>query len=147
MKENLSWLTPNQAGELIDLTGRQIQNLIKSGKIPGTKEDGRYYINKSDLFRIYPKAFAHENAMNTTRIDTEIVRKEHENELLKQLVRQTEKEVEFLRNQLLVSNREKEKMLDTITVNTRLLEHKKGYEEEKNNPLKWLNIFKKPKNE
>ena len=124
MKDSFSWLTPKQAGELAGYTARHIQNMITSGKLSATKEDGKYYIDKSEFFRLYPKAHKKEHQGNSALQLSEQQRLELENTMLKDSTSQKEKEIEFLRNQIEFISQEKTKMLDVIGSTTRLLEYK-----------------------
>ncbi len=139
MKTNISWLTPKQAGALAGFTARHIQKLISSGKLSATREDGKYYIDKSEFFRVFPGAHRDERGGSISTNTAEIDRLRFEIEMLKQLNSQKDKEVDFLREQVLSISHEKLKMLDTLASTTRLLEHKKDKEEEK--PRRWRGIF------
>lgn len=124
MKDSFSWLTPKQAGELAGYSARHIQNLIVSGKLCATKEDGKYFIDKSEFFRVFPKAHKKEQEGNTAQQVAEKQQLEMENRMLKEMASQKEKEIEFLRNQVEFISHEKVKMLDAISSHTRLLEFK-----------------------
>lgn len=134
MADNYSWLTPKQVANLTGFTARHIQNLITQGKLSATKEDGKYYIDKSEVFRVFPKAHKKEQEGNIAQIISEKERLEFESSMLRDALSNKEKEVEFLRNQIEFISNEKLKMLETITSTTRLLDHKK----DKN----WSNIFR-----
>jgi len=94
MKDSATWITPKQAGDLCGYTARHIQNLIKSGKLSATREDGKYYIDKAEFFRVFPNA--HRKAQNAdqaavaidnSRMSTEI---EHLKEVIKHLKESSE---------------------------------------------------------
>lgn len=149
MKDSFSWLTPKQAGELAGFTARHIQNLICQGKLSATKEDGKYYIERSEFFRLFPKAHKKEQEGNITQQLAEKERLEFENNLLKNAASQKDKEIEFLRNQISYISQEKIKMLDTIVNTTRLLEYKSTEIKEKENEKiekksskNWKGLFK-----
>jgi hypothetical protein len=145
MKDSFSWLTPKQAGELSDYSARHIQNMITSGKLNAHKEDGKYYIDKAEFFRVFPKAHKKELEGNSALVIAEKERLEMENQMLKEMTSKTTSEVEFLRSQIEFISNEKTKMMDVIVSNTRLLEHKKELMEEEESAKKrtWKNIFKR----
>ncbi len=141
MKENYSWLTPKQAGELAEYSARHIQNLIVRGKLSATKEDGKYYIDKSEFFRVFPKAKRKEHEGDIAQKEAEKQRLEFENGLLKEVASQKDKEIEFLRSQVVFVSHEKEKILDALVGQTRLLEHKQKKEHIDVNKKDWKRIF------
>jgi len=138
MKDSFTWLTPKQAGELAGYSARHIQNLITSGKLVATKEDGKYYIEKSEFFRYFPKAHRKEQEGNTAQVIAEKERLEMENQMLKDMSSQKSDEVEFLRSQIEFISNEKTKMMDVIVSNTRRLEHN----EETSTRRSWREFFK-----
>lgn len=145
MKDSFSWLTPKQAGELAGYSARHIQNLIVSGKLSASKEDGKYFIDKSEFFRVFPKAHRKEQEGNSAQQAAEKQRLELENGLLKEISSQKDKEIEFLRNQVEFVSQEKVKMLDVIVSNTKLLEYKQEKAKEDSTPKKkinWKEIFR-----
>lgn len=131
MRDNFAWLTPKQVGELIGYSARHVQNLIVNGKLSATKEDGKYYIEKSEVFRVFPKAHKKEIEGNTSQQLVEKERLQFENAMLKDTASQKDKEIEFLRNQIEFISNEKTKMLDALSSTTRLLEYKDDKEKEK----------------
>lgn len=144
MKDSFSWLTPKQAGELAGYSARHIQNLIVGGKLSASKEDGKYYIEKSEFFRIFPNAHRKEQEGNNAQQLAEKEKLAFENNLLKDITSQKDKEIEFLRNQVEYISQEKIKMLEAIvnaTSTTRFLEPKK---EEKviKKKKNWLEILR-----
>lgn len=147
MKDSFSWLTPKQASELLGCTARNVTKLIVEGKLSATKEDGRFYIDKSELFRAYPKAFRKEKAGNSSLQAAENSRLEMENGLLKELSSQKDKEINFLREQINHISTEKIKMLEAIVNQTRIIEHKNQIktDKEKSKSHSWINIFSSKK--
>ncbi len=145
MSENFTWITPKQAGELAGYTARHIQNLIVNGKLSATKEDGKYYIDKSEFFRVFPKAHRKEQQGNSAQQAAEKNLLEFENNILKEITSQKDKEIEFLRNQIDFVSQEKVKMLDAIVNQTKLLEYKGTGSKEKNLGRKWRDFFKPKK--
>lgn len=144
MSEKEAWLTPKQAAELIGLSTRVIQKRCEAGEIPNQKEDGKYYIQKADFFRMYPEAHRREQQGNASQREIDHARMAVENELLKQMLEQSKKEVEFLRTQTDVSTQEKKQMLEAITHHARLLEHKETTKEDASSDKKrsWKEILK-----
>lgn len=125
MKDSFSFMSPKEAGVASGYSARHIQTLITQGKIAATKEEGKYYIEKSEFYRLFPKAHEEEMKRNVSLKASEAYRIECENNMLKQMNSQKDKEIEFLRNQIESVAHEKLKMLEVIMSNTRLLEHKK----------------------
>ncbi len=139
MKTNFSWLTPSEAAKLLGCSTRYVQKSIKSGKLSATTESGKYYIDRSEFFRVFPDAHKDEQARNNSRNTNESERLKVEVDMLKQMNSQKDREIDFLRDQVQSISHEKIKMLDALTSTTRLLEHKKDKEEEK--PRRWRGIF------
>lgn len=144
MKDSFSWLTPKQAGELAGYTARHIQNLIKSGKLTATREDGKYFIDKSEFFRVFPDAHRKAQRGNEANIEDAHARilSETEVKYLKEMLDDKDRQNEFLKKQLENFSLEKSMMLQAINSHSRLLEHK---EEQKNpaTPKKsWLDKLK-----
>jgi hypothetical protein len=137
MKDSSSWLTPKQAATILGCTARHINNCIVKGKLSATREDGRYYIDKSEFYRVFPEAHKKEQERNpdNKRIEQEKIK--IENEMLKQIAEIKDKEIEFLRKQLETFNMKESKLLDTIQSHTRLLEHRGSSKKS------WTDLFKK----
>ena len=142
MKDNFSWLTPKQAADLSEYSARHIQNMIVDGKLSATREDGRYYIEKSEFFRVFPAAKRKELSRNIALQESEHARLELENAMLKEIASKKDKEVEFLRSQIDTATHEKGKMLEAIVSQTRMLEHRVEEYTEPNKKSRWRNIFK-----
>jgi hypothetical protein len=146
MKDPLVWLTPKQAADLCGYSARTIQNFIMKGKISATKEDGKYYIDKAEFFRVFPDAHRRAEKMDGSQREVEIARKEVENEYLKEMISQKDKDIEFLKSQLESFTGEKKQMLEAITHHARLLEHKESRKEQESQEKKsWMDIFKRKK--
>ncbi len=144
MKDNPSWLTPKQAAEIAGYSTRHIQNYITNGKLCATREDGKYYIDKSEFYRVFPKAHKKEQQGNFAQTEAEKERLERENEILKDIAKKKDEEIEFLRTQMEFVAQEKAKMLDAIVGQTRLLEHRKSVMDNESTPRKpgWKDMFK-----
>jgi len=146
MKDSTSWLTPKQAANLAGYTGRHITNLITRGKLSATRDDGRYFIEKSEFFRIFPEALKKEQEGSERNLYAENSKLELENRMLKDIGSHKDKEIEFLRAQIEIYHREKDKMLDSLKSHARLLEHKHYSDTPDPNENKgWSNIFKRRK--
>lgn len=135
MKDSSSWITASDAAKLLGCTSRHITNCITRGKLSANKEDGKYYIDKSELFRVFPAAHIKEQERNPVTQKLESERIKLENTMLKEMTYQKDKEIEFLRNQIEVFNKKESQMLDTIQSHTRLLEYQ--------GRKKWSDLFKR----
>lgn len=138
MKESSSYLTVSQAAVLVGCTPRHITKCITQGKLSASKEDGKYYIDKSEFFRVFPDAHLKEQQGNPEKQKLEIERIKLENAMLKEISQYKDKEIEFLRSQIDAFNKKESQMLETIQTHTRLLEYKGGVTKKR-----WTNIFKK----
>ncbi len=146
MKDTLTWLTPKQAANLAGYTARHIQNLITGGKLCATKEDGKYYIDKSEFFRVFPTAHKKEQEGNSAQKAAEREKLQFENELLKEMSHKKDQEIEFLRSQVEFVSQEKCKMLDTIVSHTRMLEYKQDLAQKDKMVVKkksWIDSLKR----
>jgi excisionase family DNA binding protein len=140
MKDSNSWLTPSQAAKLLNCTSRTVNNFITSGKLSASREDGRYYIDKSELFRVFPDAHKKELEKDPHYFKLEQERIKLENMMLKDAISDKEKEISFLRNQIEIFNKKESSFLDTIQSHTKLLEHKTSSSSKKQ---RWTHIFKR----
>lgn len=127
MTSEKTWLTCREAGVLLKYSQRHIINLIKKGKVSAQKdEDGKYFIEKSEFFRVYPDAMNVE-ALGTDEksIGSEAMKvMEEKIRHLQEMVDEKKKQNEFLAEQLGSFTQEKSKMLDAINSHARLLEFK-----------------------
>ncbi len=151
MKNETSWLTPSQAAAIVGCTARSIQNYIQNGKLSATREDGKYYIDKSEFYRVFPDAHKKEEASKHANKDVEIARAQAEMEVkyLKDAVLDKDRQNQYLKDQLESYAQEKMKMLDAIGAHARYLEHKdpsadtiKVPSERPKNKKPWWYIFK-----
>lgn len=122
-----TWLTCREAASLLNYSQRHIVNLINKGKLSADKDDdGRYYIQKSEFFRVYPNAIRSElprteeksSGNNSAKMLEEKVRH------LQEMIEEKKKQNDFLLDQLSINTEEKSKMLDAINNHSRLLEFK-----------------------
>lgn len=126
MKDSRTWLDAKQAGKLAGFTGRHIQNLIAKGKLSATLDSGKYYIEKSEFFRVFPEAHRKDELGTTEKVEAAYERMKSENVLLRDMISMKDKEIEFLKNQIEIFNIEKNKMLEAINSHARLLEYKES---------------------
>lgn len=146
--KNDSFLSTREAAEISGFSSRHIQNLITRGNMSATRShDGRYLIEKSEFYRVFPDA--HEQRMVPR--DNEIIEKysenvllESENKFLKEMLaekdrRITEKDAqnEFLHKQLEMAATEKAMLLETIVSNQKMLEYSSNVKKKR-----FLGLFK-----
>lgn len=145
MRDHVSYLTPQEAGDLAGYTARHIHNFIKSGKLTATREDNKFYIDKSEFFRVFPDAYKKFEKRNELKLSEEEVRIRHEveNKFLKEAIIEKEKQNEFLKQQLENFSQEKSQMLQAITSQSRLLEHQtKSKPDGDDSSGAWKGLFK-----
>lgn len=125
MKESTSWLTPKQAAKLAEVTTRTINNYITSGKLSASREDGRYYIDKSEFYRVFPHLFLKENISQLENLKETTVQKASEIEIqyLKSSLTEKEGQNNYLKEIIQSFTLEKNIMLNTINNHSRLLEY------------------------
>lgn len=142
MNDNFSFLTPNQAGVLVGCSGRTLLNYIKSGKLSATREDGKWYIDKSELFRVFPEAFKRAYG---TKDDEEIkkIKESVEIEFLRKLIGEREELITYLKDQIESSKHEKGQIIEALNSQSRLLEHQQAKEEKKKTG--WVSMLGKKK--
>jgi excisionase family DNA binding protein len=130
-----SHVTVTQAAEITKIKKRTLQQHIKSGKLSALKDEaGNYRIDKAELYRVYPESFdprteaqgaqSSENTAQDTHDKTQIALIEKELEHLKEMLAEKKAQIEFLKEQLIKEGLEKSKLLETLSSNQRLLEHK-----------------------
>jgi hypothetical protein len=124
MKESNSWLTPTKASELLGCTSRAITNYINRGKLSATREDGKFYIDKSEFFRVFPQAHIKEQERNPQMQKQEMERMKLENTLIKEMSNMKDREIEFLKSQIESFNKKETQLIEAINSHTRLLEFK-----------------------
>lgn len=149
--KNDSFLSTREAAEQSGFSPRHIQNLITRGNISATRSnDGRYLIDKSEFYRVFPDA--HEQRI--VPHDSEIIEKnsenillEVENKYLKELLVEKDRRIiekdtqnEFLHKQLELAATEKAMLLETLGNNQKLLEHSRE-KAEKTKRKKIFGIF------
>jgi len=129
MTDEKTWLTCREAGKLLNCTQRHVLNLIKKGKLSADRDEtGKYFIQKSEFFRVYPDAMEVEVSGNEEKSPGNVDMKLLEEKLrhLEEMMNEKNKLNEFLLDQLNINKDEKSKMLDAINSHTRLLEFKES---------------------
>lgn len=127
MTNGKTWLTCREAAKLLNFSQRHIGNLIKKGRIKAEKdEDGRYFIEKSEFFRVYPHAMkAEKDGTDEKPMENESKKfLEEKIKHLQEMIDEKRRQNEFLAEQLATFTEEKFKMLDAINSHARLLEYK-----------------------
>ncbi len=130
MNNEKTWLTCREAGALLKCTQRNVLNLIKKGKISAERdENGQYFIQKSEFFRVYPDAMKVEVAGSKEKSEEIITMQMLEEKIrhLEEMMSEKNKHNDFLTEQLSNFTDEKSKMLDAINSHARLLEHKESH--------------------
>lgn len=130
MKDSSAYLTPGDAAHLMGYTTRHIQNLIRKGKITAVRDDGRYYIEKSEFFRVFPDAFNNSPEAKNTSKAMDTAKMEVENQYLKEIAADKDKQIEYLKKQLEDTLAKEGKLIEAVNSNARLLEYKASQLEE-----------------
>ena len=127
MSEEKVWLSCKEAAELLNCTDRNITTLITRGKLSAKKdENGKYFIQKAEFFRVYPEAMKREKERSDEKSGGKYSIKLLEERVrhLQEMIDEKKKHNDFLIQQLDNYTHEKSKMLDAINSHTRLLEYK-----------------------
>ena len=137
MSEESSSLSTRIAAEIAGCSARHIQSLIKKGKLSATRDDGgNYLIDKPEFFRVFPDAHTKRSHANNDNESSRIVL-EIEVRHLKEMLAEKSKQNEFLHKQLETATIEKTMLLETLSSNQKLLEHRS----EKKKSRKFLGLF------
>lgn len=116
-------INTREAALELGVSSRQIQKLIKRGKLSAERnESGNYLIEKSEFYRVFPEAFNIRTDANINEQNTQVVR-DHEIKHLEAMLNEKTRQTEFLQKQLESSALEKTRLLDTISNQQKLLEH------------------------
>ena len=151
MTEEKNWLTCREAASILNYSQRHIVNLIKNGKLSAQKdEDGKYYIQKSEFFRVYPNTMKQEKVGTVEKLlgNESVKFLEEKIRHLQEMVDEKKRQNEFLTQQLNNFTEEKSKMLEAINSHTRLLEFKEttvksNSTKPEHKSLNWIWPFKK----
>lgn len=150
MHHRKTWLTCKEAADILGYTQRHILNIIKKGKISATRdESGKFIIDKSEFFRVYPHDTIDEASGTDPKPLEESGKKALEEKIkhLEEMVKEKNKVNEFLIEQISNFTYEKTKMLEAITCHSRLLEYKEKTVEVKleqnvlNKKSKWWRLI------
>lgn len=134
MSEEKVWLSCKQAAELLNCTDRNITTLIARGKLSAKKdENGKYFIQKAEFFRVYPEAIKREKERSDENLGGKYSIKLLEERVrhLQEMIDEKKKHNDFLVQQLNNYTDEKSKMLEAINSHTRLLEYKETIDKSK----------------
>ena len=124
MANKSTQLSTREAALELGVSPRQIQKLIKNGKLSAERnESGNYLIDKSEFYRAFPEAFNVRKDANNNEQWSRTVR-DHEIKHLAAMLSEKTQQNEFLQKQLESSTLEKTRLLDTISNQQKLLEHK-----------------------
>lgn len=119
-------ISTREAALEIGVSSRQIQKLIKSGKLSAERnESGNYLIDKSEFYRVFPEAFNVRTNANSSEYNTRTVR-DHEIKHLEAMLTEKTQQNEFLQKQLEYATLEKTRLLDAISNQQKLIEHQSG---------------------
>lgn len=137
MNEESSLLSTREAAEIAGFSARHIQGMIKKGKLSAKRDEGgNYLIDKSEFFRVFPDAHTKRSQANNDGDSSRIVL-EIEVQHLKEMLAEKSKQNEFLHKQLETATTEKTMLLETLSSNQKLLEHRS----EKKKSRKFLGLF------
>ena len=129
MIEDKPWLTCREVSVLLGCSQRHVLNLIKKKNISVNRdESGKYFIDKSEFYRVYPDVMNQEKPGTTTKTIEDSTMKLLEEKIkhLEAMIDEKNKHSEFLKEQLSNFTDEKSKLLDAINGHTRLLEYKES---------------------
>lgn len=131
----MTQLTAAQCAQTAGVSKRTIQNNIKQGKLSATKDDNGYYlIDASELMRVYPTTNnrakkdkgARETPEQVNYEDKErLLRLESEKQSLEIENKGLKKQIEILTQQLSKSENREQKLLETVSCTTKMLEYDK----------------------
>ncbi len=133
----MTHLTTREASEKSGKSHQQIQRLIRGGKLSAIRaESGNYLIERSEFYRVFPDAFNehHDASLDTklmhhgrisdvAHLEAMLAEKIQQNELLKKQLEFSSKQLEFAHAQLESATLEKNRLLDTIGNQQKLIEH------------------------
>jgi hypothetical protein len=140
MDNDMTHLTTREAATQSGKSHQQIQRLIRGGKLSAKRNgSGNYQIEKSEFYRVFPDAFSerHDASFYTnmihyrrindvTHLEAIIAEKIQQNEFLKEQLELSTKQIEFAHKQLESATLEKNRLLDTISNQQKLIEHQSG---------------------
>lgn len=123
MTNTSTQISTKEAAIELGVSPRQIQKLIKIGKLSAERnESGNYLIDKSEFYRAFPEAFNGRTEANKNEQWSRTVR-DHEIKYLQAMLTEKTQQNEFLQKQLESATLEKTRLLDTIGNQQKLIEH------------------------
>ncbi len=126
IKDNKDYLTSFEVAEIMELTQRQVTNLIRKGKIKADRaDDDQYLIRKAEFFISFPELMAKFETKKREEV-LKINFLEEKIKFLEDMIKEKRQHAEFLAEQIHVYNTEKSKILDSLNAHTRLLEYKES---------------------
>lgn len=114
-------MSVSECAKALNMTSRAIQGYIKTGKLSASKnERGRYEVDKSEFYRVFPDASVgeRERKNDTKRDESTVSVKELEITYLKEQVR-------ILSEQISEYKTRESKLLEVASSTTKLLTHDK----------------------
>ncbi|AOW51848.1 TPA: helix-turn-helix domain-containing protein [Legionella pneumophila subsp. pneumophila] len=130
MGEKNSFMSTREAAKEAGYSPRHLQNFITSGKLSATRGvDGKYLIDRSEFYRVFPDAHKQKSQENSKEISEEIFLNE---------IKHLKEMNNFLHKQLETAEKEKNHLLETLKSSQKLLEHNSS---EKTEKIKRKKIF------
>lgn len=118
MVEKNSFMSTREAAKEAGYSPMQLQNYITSGKLSATRgSDGKYLIDRSEFYRVFPDAYKQKSQENTKEISEEIFLNE---------IKYLKEMNNFLHKQLETAEKEKNYLLETLKSSQKLLEYGSG---------------------
>ncbi|HHR1287491.1 TPA: hypothetical protein ACS3CI_003245 [Legionella pneumophila] len=115
MSEKSSFMSTREAAKEAGYSARHLQNFITSGKLSAKRgSDGKYLIDRSEFYRVFPDAYKQKLQENPKEISEEIFLNE---------IKYLKEMNNFLHKQLETAEKEKNHLLETLKSSQRLLEH------------------------
>lgn len=122
MNNSKTYIGSKEAAQLMDCSLRKVQKMIRTGRMAAQKDGGKYFIDRSELFRVFPMAFKNtpegkiiDNSINVATADVEV-------DYLKGIVEDKKKEIESLREQIKMYGEENKKLVEVVNSYLRLVE-------------------------
>lgn len=115
MIEKNSFMSTREAAREAGYSSRHLQNFITSGKLSATRgSDGKYLIDRSEFYRVFPDAHKQKSQENAKEISEEIFLNE---------IKHLKEMNNFLYKQLETAEKEKNYLLEMLKSSQKLLEH------------------------
>lgn len=118
MNEKNSFMSTREAAKEAGYSPRHLQNFITSGKLSAIRSsDGKYLIDRSEFYRVFPDANKQKSQEKTKEISEEIFLNE---------IKHLKEMNNFLYKQLETAEKEKNYLLETLKSSQKLLEYSSG---------------------